>query len=192
MIVLLAACSSASASHKPKVVVVGDSITALSRPQIEHTLGASYDVDVQAIAGKRIVQMLPALRTALKSDPFAVVENLGTNDAIQARAGYDWKKSWNELISTTRNVPCVVLTTIGAGADAYGAGTIGTVINTDIASLVARDPQKYKEVDWYGFLKSHASSDWRTYLAADLLHPLPPGRQVIASMDEAALAQCTR
>ena len=53
--------------------------------------------------------MLPALRTALKSDPFAVVENLGTNDAIQARAGYDWKKSWDELISTTRNVPCVIL-----------------------------------------------------------------------------------
>jgi lysophospholipase L1-like esterase len=192
MVVLLAACSSSSASHKPEVVVVGDSITYLSKPQIEHTLGATYDVDVQAIPGKRIVQMLPALRTALKSDPFAVVENLGTNDAIQARAGYDWKKYWDELISTTRNTHCVVLTTIGSGADAYGAGTIGTAINTDITSLVAKDPEKYKEVDWNGFLHSRTGSNWRTYLAADLLHPMPAGRQVIATMDKAELAKCRR
>lgn len=192
LIVLVTACGSASASNKPEVVVVGDSITYLSTPQIEHTLGAEYHVDVQAVPGKRIVQMLPALRTALKGHPFAVIENLGTNDAIQARAGYDWKKYWNELIATTRNTHCVVLTTINKAADYYGAGTIGAAINADITSLVAKDPQKYKEVDWNDFLLRRIPTNLATYISGDLIHPLPAGRQVIANMDKKALAECQR
>jgi hypothetical protein len=188
---LLAACGGASASTKPDVVVVGDSITRLSTPQIDHTLGPQYHLDVQAVPGKRIVQMLPALRTAMNGHPFAVVENLGTNDAVQARKGYDWRKYWSELIATTRNTPCVVLTTIGSGADAYGGATVGAAINVDIASLVAKDPQKYKEVDWNGFLHSRGRG-YTTYLSRDLLHPLPAGRQAIATMDKQALAQCKR
>lgn len=191
MTVLLAACGTASASAKPDVVVVGDSITYLSTPQIEHTLGTKYHIDVQAVRGKRIVQMLPALRTAMKGHPSAVIENLGTNDAIRARSGYDWRKYWSELIAITQNTPCVVLTTISSAADVYGAGTVGTAINADIASLVAKDPQKYKEVDWNGFLHSRGSG-YRTYLSGDLIHPLPAGRQAIATMDKQALAQCKR
>jgi GDSL-like Lipase/Acylhydrolase family len=188
---LLAACGSASASTKPDVVVVGDSITHQSTPQIDHTLGTEYHLDVQAVPGMRIVQMLPALRTAMKGHPFAVIENLGTNDAIQARKGYDWKKYWSELLATTRNTSCVVLTTISTAADYYGSGTVGAAINADIASLAAKDPQKYKEVDWNGFLHSRGSG-WRTYLSADLIHPLPAGRQAIATMDKQALAQCRK
>jgi hypothetical protein len=86
----------------------------------------------------------------------------------------------------------VVLTTVSEAADAYGAGTVGSAINAKVASLVATNPHRYKEVDWNGFLHSQPSSNWRKYLSANLIHPLPAGRQVIATMDQRALAQCTR
>ena len=192
-IFLLTSCGGgASAATRPRVVAIGDSITHLSAPEIRAELGAHYQVDIQAHSGKMIGQMLPALRAAMNSHPFAVIENLGTNDAIQFRAHFDWKQNWNQLISLTRNTPCVVLTTINSAADYYGGGTIGTQINAAITSLVAKDPGKYKEVDWNGFLLRRVHTTLGTYLSGDLIHPLPAGRQEIASLDNAALAQCQR
>ena len=48
------------------------------------------------VDGKRIDQRLPALEGALRSHPYAVVENLGTNDAVQGGAHYDWVTSWKQ------------------------------------------------------------------------------------------------
>ena len=68
--------SSAGAS-KPSVVFDGDSITVIGTPAIHKLLDPSYRVEVLAVEGERINQRLPALVSALKSHPFAVVENFG-------------------------------------------------------------------------------------------------------------------
>jgi len=188
--IIFSAGSSPGAS-KPSVVFDGDSITVLATHEIHQLLDPSYDVEVTAVIGIRINQSLPALESALRLHPYAVVENLGTNDALQGGAHPNWVSSWDKLIRITRSTPCVVLTTINPAADALSHRPIATRINADIMALAARDPKKYKVADWSGFLSRHVSSQ-RTYLRAEpiLIHPTPAGAVKLATLDQDALAKC--
>jgi GDSL-like lipase/acylhydrolase family protein len=178
-------------ASKPSVVFDGDSITVLATPAIHQLLDPSYDVEVLAVIGIRINQSLPALESALRFHPYAVVENLGTNDALQGGTHPDWVSSWDRLIRITKTTPCVVLTTINPAADALSHRPIATRINADILALAARDPKKYKVADWSGFLSRHVSNE-RTYLRAEpvLIHPTPAGAVQLATLDQNALAKC--
>ena len=177
--------------NKPSVLLDGDSITVLAIPAIHQLLDPSYDVEVLAVIGIRINQSLPALESALRSHPYAVVENLGTNDALQAGEEPDWISSWDKLIRITRSTPCVVLTTINPTADALSHRAVATRINADIRALAARDPKKYKVADWSGFLSRNVSN-LRTYLRAEpiLIHPTSAGAVKLATLDRDALANC--
>ena len=178
-------------ASKPSVVFDGDSITVLATPAIHQLLDPSYDVDVLAVIGIRINQSLPALESVLRFHPDDVVENLGTNDALQGGVHPDWVSSWDKLIRITRNTPCVVLTTVNPAADALSHRPIATRINADIRALVAQDPKKYKVADWSRFLSRHVSNQ-RTYLRAEpiLIHPTPAGAVKLATLDQSALAKC--
>jgi hypothetical protein len=188
--VFLLAGGSPGAS-KPSVVFDGDSITVLATPAIHQVLDSKYHVAVLAVIGIRIDQGLPALQSALRSHPYAVVENLGTNDALQGGAHPDWVSSWKKLIRITRATPCVVLTTINPAADSLSHRPVATSINADIRALAARDPQKYKVADWSRFLSRH-SSNLKTYLRPEpvLIHPTPAGAVALATLDQNALAKC--
>jgi hypothetical protein len=178
-------------ASKPSVVFDGDSITLLATPAIHQLIDPSYDVEVLAVIGIRINQSLPALESALRFHPYAVVENLGTNDALQGGTHPDWVSSWDKLIRITRSTPCVVLTTINPAADALSHRPVATRINADIRALAARDPKKYKVADWSRFLSRHVSN-LRTYLRAEpiLIHPTPAGAVQLATLDQNALAKC--
>jgi hypothetical protein len=187
-VVLLGGGAGAS---KPSVVFDGDSITVLATPAIHQLFDPSYDVQVLAVVGTRINQSLPALESALRFHPYAVVENLGTNDALQGGAHPDWASSWNKLIRITGTTPCVVLTTINPAADALSHRPVATKINADIEALAARNPKKYKVADWSQYLSRHVSNQ-RTYLRAEpvLIHPTPLGAAELALLDQDALAKC--
>ena len=182
-----------SGATKPNVVFDGDSITVLATPAIHKLLDRRYHVEVLAVEGIRIDQSLPALFSALRFHPYAVVENLGTNDALQGGLQDDWVSSWDKLIRITRTTPCVVLTTINPAADALRHRPIATRINADIMALAARDPKKYKVADWRGFLSRHVRSE-RTYLRAagylPRIHPTSAGAVELATLDRDALAKC--
>ena len=175
------------------MVFDGDSITVLATPAIHQLLDPNYNVDVLGVIGIRIGQSLPALESALRSHPYAVVENLGTNDALQGGAHPSWVSSWDGLIRITKTTPCVVLTTINPAADALSHGRVATRINADIRALAARDPRKYKVADWSRFLSRHVGN-LRTYLRAEpiLIHPTSVGAVQLATLDQKALAKCGR
>jgi GDSL-like lipase/acylhydrolase family protein len=177
--------------NKPSVVFDGDSITVLATPAIHQILDRRYDVEVLAVDGIRIDQALPALELALKSHPYAVVENLGTNDALQDDPYADWVTGWQQLIQATKSTPCVVLTTVNPNADQLFHRPIATKINADIIALAARHPKKYKVANWSGFLSRHVSSE-TTYLEVQslLIHPTPAGAIKLATLDRNALAKC--
>jgi hypothetical protein len=190
-VIILSAHSGTPSAGKPTVVLVGDSITVLATSAIQNLLDPRYHVEVVAKDGIRINQSFPALISALRSRPSAVVENLGTNDALQAGAGYDWGPSWHKLILILKSTPCVVLTTINPVTDAYSHRPVATRINADIMALTARSPTKYKVADWSGFLRRHVTSQ-RIYLRPDpiLIHPSQAGALKIAALDQDALTKC--
>jgi hypothetical protein len=198
-VVLGVASSQAGATQRtsrlPHVVVVGDSITRLAAPSIQTALGSQYQAVLVYKNGQRIDQMLPRLDLALAQHApvFAVVENLGTNDAREGGRLADWQASWKQLLSSTNKVSCVVLTTINLTADYLGGAKVGDSINREIENLAASDPTRYKVVPWDGFLtlawKKHKST-FTDYMYADVIHERPPGARWLAEEDRDALADC--
>ena len=180
-----------SGASTPSVVFDGDSITVLAAPAIHQLLDPNYDVKVLAAIGIRINQSLPALQSALRLHPDAVVVNLGTNDALQGGEHPGWVSGWDKLIRMTRNTPCVVLTTINSAADSLSHRPIARRINAAIRALAAEHPRRYKVADWSRFLSRNVSN-LRTYLRAEpiLIHPTPAGAEKLATIDQAALAKC--
>jgi hypothetical protein len=182
-------------SQRPYVIVVGDSITDLASGSIQSALDPKYQSVLVYKDGQRIDQMLPGLNLAMAAHPTtkAVVENLGTNDALQGGRQADWRASWARLMSSTSKVPCVVLTTINLSSDAYGGRPVATGINRDIKKLATSHPTRYKVVDWLGFLQiawEHHRATFFDYLNRELIHETPAGARWIAEEDRAALADC--
>jgi hypothetical protein len=187
--------SAAQRAPRRPVVVVGDSITQLAAPSIQSALGAQYQAVLLYKDGQRIDQMLLPLDLALAQNVpvFAVVENLGTNDALGGGRLADWQASWKQLLSSTDTVSCVVLTTINLTADLIGKRTVALAINRDIEDLATSDPTRYKVVPWAGFValaREKHKSTFRDYMYEDKIHERPPGARWLADEDRAALADC--
>jgi hypothetical protein len=176
-------------------VVVGDSITDLAAPSLQAALGYRYRAVLVYKDGQRIDQMLPPLDVALAQHApvFAVVENLGTNDAKEGGRRVDWRASWKQLLFSTHKVSCVVLTTINQSADYFGGARIAHSINREIEHLAASDPTRYKVVPWLGFLTlawTKSKSTFLDYMYGDIIHEKPAGARWLAEEDRNALADC--
>ena len=188
--VILASCS--SITSPPRVSVVGDSITALARPDISIALERSYNVGYVFRISVRIDQMLDLVASDLQHNgpTAAVVINLGTNDAIAGGNSAHALVNFDQLVTTVGSVRCVVLTTVGPFADNRGGSDVGASLNRRMIDLVAADPRRYKLVDWYGFLKTLDSQLRPNYLQPDLIHETQAGARWIAASDKAALDTC--
>jgi hypothetical protein len=139
--------------------------------------------------------MLPGLSHGLaKHRPvYAVVENLGTNDALQGGRHADWQTSWTQLLTSTAAVPCLVLTTINVLTDLYGKQPVASTINRQISELVNSNPTRYKVVDWNGFvteLLHSKSANYVRYMRLDAIHEKSPGARWLANEDQTALSDC--
>ncbi|MGZ8766564.1 MAG: hypothetical protein ACXW2C_12830, partial [Acidimicrobiia bacterium] len=73
-VLTLAACSSSATPAPERVIGIGDSLMLLAAPNIRQALSADYDPTIIAEDGRRIDEMLPPLRRALRDDtPVAAV-----------------------------------------------------------------------------------------------------------------------
>jgi hypothetical protein len=189
------ASATAQTSKLPNVVFVGDSITHLAAPSIQSALGSRFHTVLVYRDGQRIDQMLPSLDRALTAHApvFAVVEDLGTNDALQGGHYVDWHTSWRHLMADTAHASCVVLVTVNPTADYIGGNTVASSINRQIRNLATTDPSRYKLVPWAGFLalawKKYRSTFF-DYMYRDLIHEPAPGARWLAEEDGVALANC--
>ena len=163
---LLAGCGAGKA---PVVAVVGDSITVISAPGVEAELNG-YALYMRAIDGKRIDEMIPALRGELQREPKAVVVNLGTNDAMQARTHLDWLTGFNTVWNLVQSRSCVVFVTINTNADFLGRGTVAVDINHAIRHLAAVH-HNVRVVDWNVAVHADASLLASRNPPADHIHP---------------------
>jgi lysophospholipase L1-like esterase len=162
--------SSCGGSTKaPVVTVVGDSITVLSAPGVEGEL-SGYALYIRAVDGKRIDQMLPVVRAELARNPNAVVINLGTNDAIQARMHPDWLPGFNLLWDLVRARPCVIFVTVSTNADDLGGRPVAADINHAIRQVSAQH-RNVRIVDWNAAVHDDPSLLASRHPPADHIHP---------------------
>jgi lysophospholipase L1-like esterase len=166
-------------SEQKRVSIVGDSITFFAGADETAALGPAYKVDAHAGIGKRIDEMLPAVKKAARSHPYAVVVNLGTNDAREASSHPDWRTAYDEMIRTLADQRCVLLTTINTLMPGDPAVTsVADDINAAQAATVASRPD-FHLVDWNAAV--HGPNGLRL-LTADRIHPSTPGQLELAAL----------
>lgn len=184
----------------PIVGSLGDSITALATNDLNSTLGADYRVNVQGEPGYSFGQLIPELQTMLAADPTGdttdpptdfVVEG-GPNDIYQGDQG--WQNNLNTIASDLSGMQCVIYVNVSTLLDAQwpGTGVTAEQINAGIDQVVANNPNSHV-LDWNGF--TNAPGNAAAYLYQDApylgtdIHPNPDGQQVLANMEQAAIAQ---
>jgi lysophospholipase L1-like esterase len=166
-------------SNQKRVSIVGDSITFFAGNDETAALGSNYRVDADAGIGKRIDEMMPAVKHAARSDPFAVVVNLGTNDARQASSHPDWRTAYDQMVATLADQHCVLLTTINTlmGGES-GVTSVADDINAAQVATVASHPN-FHIIDWNAAIHGPNGLD---LLMADRVHPSNSGRLTLAAM----------
>jgi lysophospholipase L1-like esterase len=172
-----------------RVAVVGDSIVFTASQEIAIAFKGRYRPDIEAGIGQRIDQMLPTLRNALRSDLFAVVVDLGTNDVLHAETHPDWRSGFSHMVEALTPARCVVLTTISTLVDGPTAAPgVASEINRAIAEAIS-EHRNFHVVDWDAAVHR---SNGATLLNADKVHPSPAGQVALAVMLRAALDQHCR
>jgi lysophospholipase L1-like esterase len=172
-------------SAKPAVAVVGDSITFLARDDIGAALHGDYDADIQAVVGRRIDEMLPTIERVTGNRPFAIVVNLGSNDALQAGSHPDWRAGFDRMLMLLAPQRCVLVTTIntrlpGRADTQRVAGAINRAL-----FVARREHSNVHVIDWNAAVQTNGS----TLLSTDDIHPSPAGQLMLASLIRAALAK---
>jgi lysophospholipase L1-like esterase len=166
------------------VAVVGDSITFIARHEISTALKGRYHPVIHAEIGQRIDQMLPTLGSVLRTDPFAVIVDLGTNDVLQGKTHPDWRTGFTRMVAALTPARCVVLTTVStlvAGPNA--APGVASAINRAIGEAASAHGNSHV-VDWNAAVHRPKGA---TLVGADRIHPSPAGQVALAAMLRAAL-----
>ena len=173
-----------SSNGTASVAIIGDSITVNSADDLSRALEPEYDVDIRAQSGRRIDEMLPALRTALSAHPREVVVNLGTNDVLQAKLHADWRAGFNQLIGLLAPVRCVALTTVSTRLDGPTARPgVAPEINEALVRAIAAH-RNFHIIDWNARIHE---PDGASLIIFDGIHPTPAGELVLAGLTRTTL-----
>jgi GDSL-like Lipase/Acylhydrolase family len=172
-------------SAAPTVEVVGDSITFFAGRDITAAIGAKYHSDVHSGIGRRIDEMLPALQAAVRKHPFALVVNLGSNDARQARTHPDWLSGFEQMTALLIPMRCVLVTTINTRMEGQpGTNIVATEIDQAITATVTAHHNLHV-VDWNAAVHG---TNGTNLLTPDQIHPSGPGQLILASLVRTALS----
>lgn len=169
----------------PRVLVVGDSITAMSNGNIQQALGNKVRLRFEAQWGKRSDEMRGRLEAGLDDSagrPAAVIMNLGTNDALQHRpsAVTDYQRTF----AKAQRVGCVVLVTVNVRNDP-AAAVVATEIDSAIGRLAADRPN-VRVADWKALVDANPG----LLRDGDEVHPGPNGALVLADLYQRTLRSC--
>jgi lysophospholipase L1-like esterase len=113
VVTVLAVVVVARGRHRgPEVVLVGDSITAMTRDLFFNQLGDDWGLTVQGEPGHRSDELIPAVPPLAAQHPVQVVVNLGTNDVMQGKDPAETQAALEELANGFNSARCIHLVTV--------------------------------------------------------------------------------
>jgi len=176
-------------TEKPRVLVLGDSITDHGQRQLNEQLGPLYTLSIEGQDNFRIDEEIPAAERWATRPFQQVVVNLGTNDAVQGWPTDQSLASLDRLVSLYPNAACIHLTTVnehvrGRAADGPARAA---AINEAIRSMADADP-RIRVVDWNALVAHSIAND--VDLTTDGVHPNEPGQELLTQGYENSMAKC--
>jgi hypothetical protein len=162
-------------SPPPQVDVVGDSITALSRPAIAASLESNgFDPVIDGVSGIRMGQAVPTVIQLARDRPFGWIIELGTNDAGGGNSA--WTLPFLSVWRAVSPARCIVYVTVSPRGGPIAAG-----IDAAIRSLARSHPNVHV-LDWGNHEYAHPG-----WVEPDGIHPTPSGQAVLAAEEAATL-----
>lgn len=175
---------------KPRVLVLGDSITDQGQRGLNEELGPLYALSIEGQDNFRLDEQIPAAERWATRPFQQVVINLGTNDSVQGWPSDQSVASLERLVSLYPNARCIHLTTVNErvrGRSAEGPAR-AAAINAAITSMAQSDP-RIRVVDWNALVGHSVATN--VELTTDGVHPNEPGQQMLIKGYENSLAKCS-
>ncbi len=184
-LVAIAAIADAVTSNEgDKVLVMGDSITAITGKDLEEDL-AAYDVTLRAQFGATVVELVPHAEEAVAEAPAQVIIALGTNDAIGKKPVDRTEQDLRKMIGFFPDAKCIHLVNINTKMESGGESrTAEAEAVNEVLDRLASDDSRIGIIDWDG----RVSDD----LVDDTVHPNKAGQAVLSEMMDDALGRCGR
>jgi len=169
----------AKTREPPKTVgIVDDSISFISGGAIGARFGHRYSVTLGAVPGATMAYQLPAVEAAAAGDPWAIILELGTNNAYYNAPG--WKTQFDNEEAAVAGQHCVVFLTVPTE---WGAVAVG--LDTAIRHAT-KTYRNFHKLDWGN--RGYSNPSW---VLPDGVHPTPLGEKKLADAEfNAALGDC--
>lgn len=175
------------------VVVLGDSITAMGRQQLENSAGDHFRLDVRATFGARIESQLPLAEQTAALKPTQVIINLGTNDALQGVPTDRSLAALERMVSLFHSATCIHFVTINPHLNQDGNRPRAAVaaLNEQILRLAKR-LGRGDVIRWDNLSDAATTRTEPLGLTDDGVHPSPRGQRELADAEVGALLRCGR
>jgi lysophospholipase L1-like esterase len=172
------------------VAIIGDSITWGAASRIDPVLGRQWRVDVRAVPGATIGDMVETAGWMGRRAPQQLVVNLGSNDVMKGVPIEQSVADFEQLLDQFPTVSCVHLVTINNAmynqveGYYYTEGSLAT--NAALAEAASR--RGVDIVDWNKALADAEASGGPPMLI-DTVHPTDAGVELLVSLYGEALEQ---
>ncbi|MFN8050109.1 MAG: SGNH/GDSL hydrolase family protein [Acidimicrobiales bacterium] len=182
--VLLPACS----SGKPKVGVIGDSITDLAQQPLHSALDSAYQVELVGHFGARADEVMAEAKVIAASKPDQAIVNIGTNDALQQVPTAQTRANIESMVSMLDSAKCIFLVEINEGITRAGAPRADAAHAINVAlGEIARANKKVHVIAWNQQIAANGGNDVMTY---DTVHLSTRGVVVLANTYRRSLRAC--
>jgi hypothetical protein len=171
---------------KPRVLVLGDSITDHGQRELRDTIGPLYALSIEGQDNFRVDEQLPAAQRWATREFRHLVINLGTNDIVQGWPLDATAASLEELVALFPDVPCVHLTTVALDLGSARSEQ-ARALNEAIDAMASQD-RRIHIVDWAEVVAS--AQDRGQELTSDGVHPTDEGQRLLADAYEESMMEC--
>lgn len=174
LVLVLSGCSLFD-DDGPRVLVVGDSVTVLSKEELRDQLGWAGDVDVRAQVRLRTDQLLDMAQEGADEDPDIGIFLPGYNDLLQGGAD---TKALNQMIDIAAGIPCSIWLLIPVDGG-YPRDQVDTW-NRRVIELAAKHPNIHVTDGWKKLVEETPAF---TFISnVDAVHPNQQGRTALAKV----------
>ncbi len=166
---------------------VGDSITAMSSGAIHGRFDPRYAVTVDGVYGAEIHEMDDVADTVAATHPWAVVVNLGTNDA--SLDDTDVVADFDALMAKFTAPTCRLAVTISTSGKSAAFDDTARELNAHIRLYAWLG--LWRLIDWDdAMIKYFAVGEPYGPMLSDLVHPTTMGQHWLAQLTDEALPGC--
>lgn len=176
---------------RPRVAVVGDSITWQSSGPINDELGDRWRLDVRGVPGATIGDMVEVAGDMAGQSPRQVVVNLGTNDVVLKVPPAQSAADLDRLLDQFTDVECIHLVTVHDYIFTFEDGFVtpwAQATNQALADVARR--RGVGVIDWNATLAYRLAVPDSPDLLVDTVHLTPAGIDVLVDTYGEALRGC--